>query len=1564
MPTVKEVFDNARTSPEFKKLDYAHQQVILKNAIDKVILQDPAFQAIPDAKKAEVYAGLINTKVRKWTPALNSFDGQLTDEDRAALSQGLLTDAPGTQDSYKRGLWLLERMDAGDPSAAGEAKTWIAANSVKTSSLLIQIGTGIKDAAETLFAGDKPRNSLALNTQDYHKLADAMYSRMKPDEAQSAKTISNIAGAATRMVGTVALNTVFVGGAFRPPLIAKAWPGVFTEKMWEGMELKAAMATTSQAQRLWGSFMPMVADATLGGGVTDVLRSLPNLLETGRLQGDKAFWEQAASTFGEGVAFDMMANIGRSVIKYAAKPLKAAIRSVGIGDLGVTKESIKNAAGELDPDKVAAIVNDAFTGNVNGELFESLPKEAKEAYYKEVIRIKSLMMSSSFDPNSDSGFKMISKAMGFDAEIDDQGLIHVFDVNNPFNEIGAFQSKVEAVDFYRSLSWGAGTAPEDALNLGGSGNVRMKAYARTKLTVSDLPTEQLVDSISAGTRGLNMDKETVTSSIQELARRTGNGAVQLDFMNEATWLSKLKSGAFNDEAGIFHLPETMANPGTREAVIDYINPILKQLDPTAPKVIAQGISAEALNTAMGRLGGALEVSGNGYRLKMPDGSTGEFKTLGEANRQVWNTLLSSGMVTPEEYGNLIYRSTGLTLKVTGGVGIDGGPVRYELWGIDASGKGTLRQYANSLEELSGFASTYEVKLPDFLMPDLVIRKGKVMIGNTVVSGPFDALRRFAGNFDDANASPFSTMKAGAEIKRQLADGSWVTTTTTRGGRFVQVEWPDYGISKTFGSMKEANEFFDQIGDGYDALQYAAARKGYRIQLTPAGTYAFSNGTDVFGAKSLEEAQGFLQKIPDKYEGKDLVHFFDTEYDAELADGIAKQTEKLTDEILKRPRSKLGAKLATGKSVWRNDLEAQIRPMQAMIDDFATRYNLPELADYANATVTARRSTEIASNRLKRLVQIILTDDSTGKLLPAKDRMVIDRLLQIDPGLREQYAQTIAEKLGVDFVYGSAQRQAVAGLEALYKSLGQVYNIDFLQALKNYSPNIREYADPDQLAEILKLRRDEIAQKVFKVGKFSELPELEFLSRNSRLDAVLSTMAEGDALKIAEMYVDNGTRELYIGPIADKFRGILADLSSRSDIPQVVVDGIKHSYLNLIGGGIDELGSKIAEVSIDVSSKIAKGLQAVSTKLGGDDTAIGSAIERLAKDTITSDIPSRASDLISQSTLGFKFARLLTNSAQITNTWAAYDMYVDQAVKLVDDDYIQELWGRGLLDEKIFAALEDLPETKFRDAAMMPNRISEFLTRAWTAKAQELAFDNALEGLSTGRVSMNQFVDLARMDWFPDQALRRITDLVKEGTPEAIGAARDQAMKQAIRGTMFDMAREDWPALFQTTLGRIFGKFGVYSAGQLEMYRSFATRGSWVNRAERVFRLVAGYTVVKNAFQIAGIDYDGFNITDPLAFSGSPLWNSLIDLTRVGGTGVESDLARRSLQRNWLPFIYSKSKGFQPNIPRLAFPGAAEVNSIAKGINDWNAGVEPWGVLLDFMGAPRMTQPWNGVQMPW
>lgn len=1527
--TVAEALEKARNSPEMGKLTYGEQQEVVKLLIDKTIVQDPMFLALPDAEKSAVYSQVVMKAATTWKPVLA---------------------APSTEEAYVKGYQILDELEKGNPKAIDEAHRWITVNAVTTNSLIAQIATGAKDVVESLFTDDQPFNSLALHSRDYQKLADAMYQRMPEKARGQTQTTAAVLGIGTAAVETIGLNVLFVGAPGRLPVIAKKYPQVFTAKLWTGMETKYKAATTAKSAFMWKEIMPNIADAVVGGGVTDLVRDLPRVIETGLVYGRKDLLEEVGTAFGMGVAFDLVFNSSRTLFHFIATPVAMMLRKMTPSSTGLseTAEALKG----LSEENVARALNDVFVGKVPVEILEGLSPELREKAYTQLSRLATLFRAKSIDVNSPEGFGLLAKAMGFDAQLNPKtGFVDVFDGNG--NLAKTYKSKAEAISAFQEAGFNDPTQPLnlDDFIIGGQRAGRVRVYGRTKTSIKELSNQNLYSILKSSITPGRFDKETAQSTVLELSRRAGLVRYSVDFLPEDDFIKEASKGW--DGIHSFILPQEINQPKTWEALTNYLNPVLKKLSPDIPQLVpgATEVSLEALDIAAKRLGAGsgVEKIATGYQVRWPDGQVSQFRDLRSVNTAVWDRLLDQQMVSVEEFGTLLHRSTGFTLEHN--VSEDGVDI-FEIMGFGKEGRGKLIQSANSLKGLSNWAAEYNLKLPDFLMPENIIRKGNLVVSETVVTGPVSSMKKFMADFGDPRPKLFET---GSKRVRVMPDGSTLEVMISPGGKFIEVEWPTVGLSKTFDTYSEAMNFLDKTSDMYSVIEDVAFRKGYRMDVLPNGKIFFHNGVNVYTVDGLEKAKEFLASQPDLSEGIELVKNFGTKVDSEIAAKIRAEADSLTRDL--PPKS------PKPKSIWVNYVDSKVKPMSAYIDDVAQQTGRPELSRTFHEAMGLKRTVGGINNRNAIVLQGMFTNPTTGKLMSKQDRKLVQLLLDWDPEVWSVKGPLIANSLGLADGFTEEHVRVAKALRAYYEELGKAYNIDFIGFLKNYGARFREYNDPETMAEILKVSsRDQVANKLFGVGRWDDLPALKFLSRNSRLDNILNTLHKGDALEVAQLYAERGNREMLLGPVSDRMKAIIEGLEKDSSVSAATISSLKRWYGNFLGGYNDEMGQELAETSVDITKKIASGFTKLSKMFGGEATVIGRHLGNMADNVISSDLPGDAGHLVSLSTLGFRWIRLLTNTAQYLNTWSVYGKYAADAMNTSTKETFEEYFRRGILDDKIFASLGDEVGTithRFQAAAMAPNRSSEWTTRMWTARAQELAFNDALEKLANGTADLKTFSQLAHIDWFPEERLAGILDMVQKGN---VGAARDAAMIQAVRQTMFDYSKENWPSLFQSTLGRIYGKFGVYSFGQVEFYRSIATRGNLAFRLMAMARLVAGMTVIKNAFLAAGIDYNGFNLTDPLAFSGSPIWNSMIDLTRVGGIGPESDLARRSLQKDWLPFIKT-SEGIQPNIPRLVVPGGVQLNSLIKVGEDLSRG-DGWGVFLDFLGAPRSRQPWDGIKTPW
>jgi hypothetical protein len=523
-----------------------------------------------------------------------------------------------------------------------------------------------------------------------------------------------------------------------------------------------------------------------------------------------------------------------------------------------------------------------------------------------------------------------------------------------------------------------------------------------------------------------------------------------------------------------------------------------------------------------------------------------------------------------------------------------------------------------------------------------------------------------------------------------------------------------------------------------------------------------------------------------------------------------------------------------------------------------------------------------------------------------------------------------------------------------KGLGTTFDVDILGFMKNYMGHFRSQT-PEAISDALKNGKAGLRQLFSK--DMQDLPIMQFLSRNARLDSTLNRLQEKNIIKIVEFYAERGYRDVYLKDVADEMQQFVIGL--KGAIPENAREELVDIYGSLVGGVDDPLSQAIQSASLDATKFLSKGLQKLSGILGGDSTKLGKALEEQAERIVTADLIGGVSKNVSMATLGFRWFRALSNTAQYMNSVAIYGKYAVDSPSLVNDAVVKALKERGILDEKIFSAAgEGLTSIKqtVSDIAFRPQQATEYVTRAWTAVAAGKAFDDFLPGLRAGNYDFNKFVRLAKFSFIPDSDIQAVRQLLSTG---AVDAARDRVMHQAVRELMFDYAKENYPRLFRGTMGRLFGKFGVYPVGQINLYRNIV-RGFADNPGEaflQATRLVAVAGLVRNAFLAAGVDYSGFSLTDPFSFSGGPLWSSMIDLTRSTGDSPENQMARRRLAQNWLPFT---KDGL--NVPRLGFPGGLQISSTLEGLEKLSNG-QYWSGILNLTGAPDSREPWTRPVLP-
>ncbi len=178
-------------------------------------------------------------------------------------------------------------------------------------------------------------------------------------------------------------------------------------------------------------------------------------------------------------------------------------------------------------------------------------------------------------------------------------------------------------------------------------------------------------------------------------------------------------------------------------------------------------------------------------------------------------------------------------------------------------------------------------------------------------------------------------------------------------------------------------------------------------------------------------------------------------------------------------------------------------------------------------------------------------------------------------------------------------------------------------------------------------------------------------------------------------------------------------------------------------------------------------------------------------------------------------------------------------------------------------------------------------------------------------------------------------LLNQGSPEAIAAARHLYCDDMQRLTMFDYTRANSPRSFHGLLGRAFGQYQVYPVYYIAMIKHMMRHGTRGQQIGMVARLGLNALATAGALQLMGLDGKNSLPWVPAQISGGPFasiaWNILqsTNTTSYKGAAARGELAGM--------------------LPRL-LPGSYELKMITDFIKYMEAG-QPLQALYALSSAP-------------
>jgi hypothetical protein len=1564
IPKLSKIYANE----EFQRLSYDEQRRVKAALFDEGWKDDPVLQGLSQADISATYDDYVNSP-----PAFRNFNPytDITPEDRTSIRLGLAPKNP-LHAEYIKAYDILDRLAEQDPQAQQDAQSWIVGNAGKNESLFIKAAAGLGYLGKALASpGDDPA-PFALNKTALDTMSSYMMSKMEAEEAKSAGRGQMVARLGIGLAENTVLNLVLFGngntlkaGVNGASTGTVGTPGIFTKWLFgEGgaFTRAAAGAKTALGTQMYQKWLPMVAEA-VGGGLTDVLRSFPDLVAQGQIEGPRGFWTRTAQQFGQGFAWDLSLNVAGDLVKGIFKPFVRTFRKFDPSS-SASVDALERAAKDLDEGRTIDLIKRGFNGTLDEPTLRALSPELQESIRPLAARARALtsIPFESFD--TEQGLRVFAKASaGADIEMTAGGIKILRDGNL----LGTAKNNADALDLLtdmarRRTSLDAEVFEEGASILGGVPTSRFQAMREVPTGfVQSRSTEELLAQIPFGVRDQTLRSQT-EGVVQQLLKRAGVQAPATIAEGIPSNVLALASVPGHEDAFFRSLTDWLQTNAPSGASIPDLADVWR-------KSATKGASLDGVKLVVeSRLGGkVVDLGGGQLQATIPDPRGGQrvitAPTIHQLNNRLGEAMVDLGVVGEEEFIQQFHRSTGGVVQP--GQMADGTKaflVRLR--------DGTTRGHYFSLKEISDAHPSFAFKMPEALAPRFFFEGEKVFTSSTLAAGPLKQIRSVLSEF-----APKSSL-----MKFHWLDETGRKITQKAGVSSFTLEIPDQGFRKSFSSLKKAEAFMKGQADGFENMITAAAERGYRIDFSRSGdAIATSAAGDAVHLRSNADIKNFLSKAPDPDFATDLIphqlgdNFSEELYaklrgrldDAEL--GFAKHFGSTDDPlhgIVRQLDPRRRPKSALGKQLKEIELTARqlFGPRFSVIESAGEQVGDPSIGRTLNDYLTSVRLTQGKKMQIAGTIERVLSPG--GKNITKLESRIASKLLELPEEAWEKAARAMDPKVDMKRVHYMTR-----SLKALYEMGAKEFGIDSSTLLQYYKPKLRSARSVIGDAAIDETKKNEYLRKMLGADP-SSLKEMNWASAHTRTADLVDFGLSEDAVHEVQWYFDTGYKNQYLKPSLDKIQ----DMLKRADLDPRAASLYQNMYALATNGIGTSMSSPLNAQALRTTSAIADSMRSMGKGMFRGHEHEIAAWDALWRDFATADPLAKLSSLTSHATLGFRPARALFNMMQFQQNAAPLfgPAATLRAQKELTDERLLSFFQRGLISENVFSAEagSDLV-SRFKRSSMGAQQTAEYLTRGWTIVMSNNQFDEAAEKLARGTIDLPGFVKYTKAHVLGENIQEAMLKNMKAGN---IQGAKDLHSTEMVRILMGDYSRENYPETFRGLIGRAFGKFGVYPINQVDLYRRvFQNSGSnFVAGAFNLMKYAAVAYSIYNGFRAVGINYNGFKPTDPLEFSGGPLFGQMVNALQIPSAILNPDDARaqmamKEFQQSFLPLVITRKRGglkVAPNIPRLMMPGGLQVQSMGKAANSFSEG-NYWDGFAQSLGASAVPDfVTNGFTWGW
>ena len=548
-----------------------------------------------------------------------------------------------------------------------------------------------------------------------------------------------------------------------------------------------------------------------------------------------------------------------------------------------------------------------------------------------------------------------------------------------------------------------------------------------------------------------------------------------------------------------------------------------------------------------------------------------------------------------------------------------------------------------------------------------------------------------------------------------------------------------------------------------------------------------------------------------------------------------------------------------------------RPFYAWLDTVARKNEWPEL-------YTKFKALDLAQ---------VERDNFRGKY----DQVLVDVFRGVKPARRSDFYRYLEAdeagkaKLKEDLLFTEGELARLGKLRTeFYDPLAAEFGVSADMYLQNYAPRIRAAnLDPDAVKPDSKLTPEAV----------------DFFAKHVRTGEL--DPREMDLLKVSDTYLRLGARKKHMEtaleeaaelvnmktPSGEFVTGSLQPLLKRH-IENI--RGIPDYSSTLIDSAANSVKESINDFIAGYNKKVPKSLQLEEIEATPRDVMSKFILFQYAGSMgLRPIVPFR--DSLQTWITGYPIlgGKYLAKGTERAMRKGAYEE-AREAGALMWDNPMKSLYAESTESAAGGKAVE------VAEKMLWPLKVANNVSRLPNFWGHQMRAEDAIKEFYSHR-DVQKLVRDSALTWTDETLQKNFVKEIAESTP-----AQSYVLSKRIAKELVDVAHWNYragaaPGIYKYTMGRLFGQYGTWPLNYIEYVRRLASNPDRQEARKALTRLAIAHSSIMAAGNAAGVDTAQWVFTQPMAYTGGPLMQAVVNIPgTMDFETYRGDQARRQVVR--------------------------------------------------------------------